>query len=76
MPGETYEVEIVAQGTTLEVLIDDDLIFSVTDTSFAEGTIALYSWGNSVTPVDLTRSTASHWHHRILSNTTLEDPRT
>ena len=46
VPGQTYQVEIVAQGTTLEVSIDGALIFSVTDTSFTEGVIALYSWGN------------------------------
>ena len=46
VPRQTYQVEIVAQGTTLEVSIDGVLIFSVTDTSSADGTIALYSWAN------------------------------
>jgi len=44
--GETYEVEVVAEGATLEVLIDGSLIFSVTDETFSCGTIALYSWAN------------------------------
>ena len=46
VPGQTYKVEIVAQGATLEVRIDGALIFSVTDTSFTQGSIALYTWGN------------------------------
>ena len=44
--GQTYRLEITAQGSLLEVRIDDDPIFSVTDASFDKGTIALYSWRN------------------------------
>ncbi|MDY6838817.1 MAG: fibronectin type III domain-containing protein [Thermodesulfobacteriota bacterium] len=44
--GETYEIEVVAEGTTLEVFVDDELVFSVTDQTFTGGTIGLYSWGN------------------------------
>ena len=44
--GQSYQLEIVAQGTTLQVSIDSTLIFSVTDNSLASGSIALYSWGN------------------------------
>ncbi|MDY6837608.1 MAG: hypothetical protein SWH78_06515 [Thermodesulfobacteriota bacterium] len=46
VPGQTYDVELVTEGTCLEVLIDGSLIFSVTDESFSGGTIALYSWYN------------------------------
>jgi hypothetical protein len=44
--GQSYQLEIVAQGTTLQVSIDSTLIFSVTDNSLVSGSIALYSWGN------------------------------
>jgi hypothetical protein len=44
--GRTYQVEIVAQHSTLEVWIDGTRIFTATDTSFAAGSIALYSWFN------------------------------
>ena len=46
VPGETYQLEIVVQETTLEVWIDGSLIFTVTDTSFIGGPIALYCWSN------------------------------
>jgi hypothetical protein len=44
--GRTYQLEIVAQGATLKVWIDRELIFSVDDPSFTEGGIALYSSNN------------------------------
>jgi hypothetical protein len=52
VPGQTYLLEIVAQGTTLEVRIDGNLIFPVTDSSFDSGTIALYSWYNQGSTFD------------------------
>jgi hypothetical protein len=45
--GRVYQVGIVADGAALEVWIDGMKIFSVTDSSFAEGSIALYTWYNS-----------------------------
>ncbi|GAF69792.1 unnamed protein product, partial [marine sediment metagenome] len=45
--GQDYQLEVVAQGSTLEVYIDGTPIFSVTDNSLSSGTIALYSWGNA-----------------------------
>ncbi len=50
--GQTYQVEIVAQGPQLEVWIDGAQIFAVTDTSFASGTIALYAWANEGSAFD------------------------
>ncbi len=50
--GQTYQVEIVAQGPQLEVWIDGVQIFAVTDASFAGGTIALYAWGNAGSAFD------------------------
>lgn len=44
--GQTYQVEIIARGPQLEVWIDGARIFTVTDTSLARGTIALYAWAN------------------------------
>jgi len=45
--GQNYQLEIVAQGTILQVFIDGSLIFSVNDSSLSWGTIALYCWGNA-----------------------------
>ncbi len=50
--GQTYQVEIVAQGPQLEVWIDGAQIFAVTDTSIASGTISLYSWRNDASIFD------------------------
>jgi PKD repeat protein len=45
--NQTYQVEIVAQGSWLAVWIDGVRIFVVTDSSFMGGAIALYSWANT-----------------------------
>ncbi len=50
--GQTYQVEIIAQGPQLEVWIDGVQIFAVTDTSFASGTIALYAWADEGSTYD------------------------
>ena len=42
--GQTYAVEITAQGTSIEVRVDGGLVFSVTNGDLSAGTIALYSW--------------------------------
>jgi hypothetical protein len=44
--GQTYGLEIVAQGNSFKVNIDGQLVFSVTDPSFSLGTVALYSSHN------------------------------
>jgi hypothetical protein len=44
--GKYYQVKIVAQGSTLQVSIDSNPVFSVSDSTFSSGTIALYCWGN------------------------------
>ncbi|MDY6987175.1 MAG: fibronectin type III domain-containing protein [Thermodesulfobacteriota bacterium] len=44
--GESYDIEVVAEGSSLEVFVDDALIFSVADESLPSGTIGLYSWAN------------------------------
>jgi len=46
VPGQSYDVEVIAEGTDLEVLIDGASIFSVTGESFYGDTIAEYSWYN------------------------------
>jgi hypothetical protein len=62
--GRTYQLEIVAQGPVLTVLIDGARVFSVTDSSFDGGSIALYSYYNQgssfddVVVQDLTTGTA------------------
>lgn len=45
-PERPYELEIVADGDVLEVLIDGALVFSVLNESLSKGGMALYSWGN------------------------------
>ena len=47
VPGESYQIEVVADGTTLQIWIDGSPIFYVEDGSISEGTIALYSWANN-----------------------------
>jgi hypothetical protein len=45
--GHDYQVTIVANGNQLQVLVDGQLAFSVTDSMQPKGTIALYSrWNN------------------------------
>jgi hypothetical protein len=46
VPGQIYQVEIVAQGANLEVWIDGARILSVSDASLASGTIGLYTRDN------------------------------
>jgi hypothetical protein len=41
--GQSYQLQIVAQGDAIKVLIDGDIVFSVVDSSFTEGTVALFS---------------------------------
>jgi hypothetical protein len=45
--GRNYQVSIVAQGSKLQVLVDGQFIFSVTDSTLNGGTIALYSRWNT-----------------------------
>ena len=44
--GRTYRARIIAQGATLRAFIDGAQIFSVVDSSFAEGTVGLYVSNN------------------------------
>jgi hypothetical protein len=45
--GQNYALQIIARGSSLQVLIDGKSIFAVTDATFSEGTIALYSHYNA-----------------------------
>lgn len=56
--GHTYRIEIVALGAHLEISIDGNLIFAVTDMTFARGTIALYCSGKQGNCFDDVRVTA------------------
>jgi PKD repeat protein len=47
VPGRNYQVEIVAQGTNLEVWIDGTRIFKVTDSSRNRGSVAFYTRASS-----------------------------
>jgi hypothetical protein len=44
--GRNYEIRIIVQGARLQIAIDGQNIFSVTDSTFSGGTIALYSRWN------------------------------
>jgi hypothetical protein len=50
--GKDYQVKISAQGSTLQVSIDGSPVFSVNDSTFSSGTIALYCWANEGTYFD------------------------
>jgi hypothetical protein len=52
IPGQTYQLEILAQGTTIQVFIDGTLIFDVKDTAFSSGGTILYSWKSPVGFID------------------------
>jgi hypothetical protein len=41
--GQTYDLEIIAKGTSLKVRIDDSEIFYDVDSSLTWGTVALYT---------------------------------
>jgi len=44
--GQNYQVKVRVIDSSIKVYVDNDEIFSITDTSLARGTIALYSCGN------------------------------
>ena len=45
--GQTYNLEITAQGNAVSISIDGIEIFSFVDNSFASGGIAMYAWSNT-----------------------------
>ncbi|WP_163832862.1 chitobiase/beta-hexosaminidase C-terminal domain-containing protein [Spartinivicinus ruber] len=45
--GKSYQLKIVANGNTLQVVVDGETIFNVVDHSLSHGTIAPYSWGSN-----------------------------
>jgi hypothetical protein len=45
--GLMYHLEVVAQGSQIEIFLDGAPLFSVTDPAFAFGTVALVSDGNA-----------------------------
>jgi hypothetical protein len=51
----TYQVEVVTQGTQLEVWVDGVRIFQVTDAAHANGTIAFHNWLQNATFFDNVR---------------------
>ena len=65
--GQTYQVRIVANGTQLQVWIDGALIFQVSDSAHAAGTIAFYSWGMQGGYFDALRVSVPEVTPRLLS---------
>jgi hypothetical protein len=45
--GQPYQVEVVAQGSQLEVWVDGARIFQVTDAAHNRGSVAFYTWMNN-----------------------------
>ncbi len=45
--GQSYHVELIAQGAQLEVWIDGTRIFQVNDASHGRGSVAFYAWQNN-----------------------------
>ncbi len=45
--GQWYNVEMKLVGDSIQVYIDGNLIFDVTDDSHDQGAVGIYSWGNS-----------------------------
>jgi RHS repeat-associated protein len=50
--GQTYNTAITAQGNTLRVVVDGNVIFSVIDNSLAKGSVALYSYRDNASTFD------------------------
>ncbi len=45
-PGQTYVLEVVVEGPSIEISVDGLTVFSVTDPDITGGTIGLSSWAN------------------------------
>jgi Fibronectin type III domain/Bacterial TSP3 repeat/Domain of Unknown Function (DUF1080) len=52
VPGQFYQVDIVADGVTLQVAIEGTLIFSVVDSDLQGGSIGLYTWLSEASSFD------------------------
>jgi hypothetical protein len=50
--GQNYQLEIVVQGSQLEVWIDGTRVFQITDASMGQGSIAFYTWQNNAAYFD------------------------
>jgi hypothetical protein len=44
--GQSYQLDVLAIESTLEIWLDGVRVFSVEDSSLDHGTVALYSWYN------------------------------
>lgn len=84
--GQTYQIEIVAQGSTLKVNIDGQAVFAASDQSFPTGTVALYSSYNQgsvfddVLVEDLAKKSVLLWddfnNGKLSGWTVIDDKRT
>jgi chitodextrinase len=52
--GQAYQLDVIADGNTLEVRVDGAPLFGgpVADSALSMGSVALYSWGNAGTVFD------------------------
>ena len=44
--GTTYQLEVVVEGASIQVLIDSVVVLSAIDSDVSTGSVALYNWGN------------------------------
>lgn len=44
--GQSYDVDIAVVGNQIDVVIDGETLFSVTDNDLLTGSVAFYCWGN------------------------------
>jgi hypothetical protein len=45
--GQVYDLDIIARGSLIQVFIDGERLMELTDGTFTQGTIALYSYANA-----------------------------
>ncbi len=60
--NQSYEVKIVTSGTNLQVLVDGYSVLTASDSTFADGSVALYCWGNQNTIFDNIEVAAPIYH--------------
>ena len=50
--NQEYMLEIIAKGDFIQILIDDQVVFTLSDSDINQGSIGLYSWSNAGSTFD------------------------
>jgi len=50
--NQEYMLEIIAKGDFIQILIDDQVVFTLSDSDIIQGSIGLYSWSNAGSTFD------------------------